>query len=157
MTRTTTPPIPFVAPMRCHRKPRTSARCPAWSRTACSHSDERSRGRTGVAASCGARVARVLYKGRCQVCGLLIENPDGTRYLAHVHHFQPWNGDNSDRLDNVICVCPNHHAMFELGSLRWHEGTLLGWSAGEWSPHALELDSHLTVELREPKETASSA
>jgi hypothetical protein len=99
---------------------------------------------------------KVLYEGHCQVCGVLLQNPDGTRYLAHMHHFEPWNGDSSDRLDNVICVCPNHHAMFELGSLRWHEGTLLAWSSGSWDPRELKLDHHLTVELRAPK-VASTA
>jgi HNH endonuclease len=97
-----------------------------------------------------ASALKVLYEGHCQVCGLLIQNPEGTRYLAHMHHFEPWNGDNSDRLDNVICLCPNHHAMFELGSLRWHEGTLLAWSSGSWNPRVLKVDHHLTVELRAP-------
>jgi hypothetical protein len=64
-----------------------------------------------------------------------------------MHHFQPWNGDNSDQLGNVICVCPNHHAMFELASLRWHEGTLLEWSPNEWTPRPLAVDRHLAVAL----------
>jgi hypothetical protein len=76
----------------------------------------------------------------------LIENPDSTRYLAHTHHFEPWNGDASDRLDNVICVCPNHHAMFELGSLRWDDG-LLEWTHDGWAARSLDLDAHLTVKL----------
>ena len=91
-------------------------------------------------------LVRALYDSRCQVCGVRIESIDAQRSKAQVHHIAPWNGDSSDRLMNVICVCPNHHAMFELGTLRW-DGGLYSWRGGAWVPADLSVDEHLLVPL----------
>ncbi len=50
-----------------------------------------------------------LYAGRCQVC---LYDPRG-RYghrLCHAHHIQWLSRGGEDELDNVVLVCPNHHA-----------------------------------------------
>ncbi len=94
-----------------------------------------------------AALIRALYGSRCQVCGTQIADSAGTRTAAHVHHFTPWDGDRSDRLDNVICVCPNDHARFELGVYLWDSGTLSAWDGAGWTSLALTLDRHLTVTL----------
>jgi HNH endonuclease len=90
---------------------------------------------------------KVLYRGSCQVCGGRIAAPSGDPSAAHVHHFEPWAGDASDRLENVICVCPNHHAMFELKAMIWNGAELSEWTNGEWRSRPLTIDKHLTTKL----------
>jgi hypothetical protein len=90
---------------------------------------------------------RVLYDDRCQVCGERLSSPDDLRSTSQVHHLTPWEGDRSDRLDNVICLCPNDHALFSLGRLRWTDSGLETWQSGEWVIAKLAVDSHLACAL----------
>lgn len=55
------------------------------------------------------------YHYRCQVCGLQIQEALG-RYYIEVHHIRPLGGghDGMDNHSNMLVVCPNHHAMFDL-------------------------------------------
>ena len=67
---------------------------------------------------------KMKYKNKCQVCSYKIaEN------YSDVHHIwpigeKPVGGD--DDFDNMLVLCPNHHAMFDLGlilfdeSEKWH-------------------------------------
>jgi len=57
-----------------------------------------------------------LYNYICQVCGMSIEL-NGIKYAegAHIKPLgRPHNG--SDSLENLLCLCPNHHVMFDLGA-----------------------------------------
>ena len=90
---------------------------------------------------------KALYGGHCQVCGILLKAPASDDRAAHVHHFSPWSGDTSDRLPNVICVCPNHHAMFELKSLKWDGSALSEWQSDRWVTGTLAIDKHLVTKL----------
>jgi putative restriction endonuclease len=57
-----------------------------------------------------------LYNYECQVCGITINTKSG-RYIegAHIKPLgKPHDGD--DNTDNLICLCPNHHVMFDKGS-----------------------------------------
>jgi hypothetical protein len=92
-------------------------------------------------------LVKALYAGRCQVCGETIANVEGTRYAIQIHHLEPWDGDHSDRLDNVICVCPNDHHRFELGLLEWRDGSLYAWTGASWEVGDLACDTHLAVAL----------
>jgi hypothetical protein len=66
-----------------------------------------------------------LYAGRCQVC---LYDPRG-RYghrLCHAHHVQWLSRGGEDVLENMVLVCPNHHAAihrddapFDYASLRF--------------------------------------
>lgn len=60
------------------------------------------------------REVKRLYAFRCQVCGERIETPTGPySESAHVTPLgRPHNGP--DTLDNVLCLCPTHHAAFDL-------------------------------------------
>jgi hypothetical protein len=62
-----------------------------------------------------ARV-KSLYQYRCQVCDLTIILPNGQPY-AEAHHIQPLGSPHIglDVLENVICLCPNHHVEFDYG------------------------------------------
>jgi hypothetical protein len=92
-------------------------------------------------------LVKALYDGECQVCGQRLVDAGGTKSAAQVHHLEPWDGDRSDRLDNVICVCPNDHARFELGLLKWGDGQLHRWGVGGWQVAELAADRHLGVQL----------
>lgn len=58
-----------------------------------------------------------LYDSTCQVCDVPLALPVG-RYaegahlqaLGHPHH-------GPDRVENVLCLCPNHHAQLDYGAL----------------------------------------
>jgi putative restriction endonuclease len=57
-----------------------------------------------------------LYNYECQVCGITILTKSG-RYAegAHIRPLgKPHDGD--DNSDNLICLCPNHHVMFDKGT-----------------------------------------
>jgi putative restriction endonuclease len=57
-----------------------------------------------------------LYNYECQVCSTTILTKSG-RYAegAHIKPLgRPHDGDDS--IDNLICLCPNHHVMFDKGS-----------------------------------------
>lgn len=57
-----------------------------------------------------------LYNYECQICGVILEIKMG-RYAegAHIKPLgKPHDGD--DNTDNIICLCPNHHVLFDKGS-----------------------------------------
>lgn len=62
---------------------------------------------------------KALHRNECQICSLSIELPDGRKY-AEGHHIiplgKPHNGD--DHPSNLIVVCPNHHAMLDMGCIQ---------------------------------------
>ncbi|MEU3570138.1 YDG/SRA domain-containing protein [Kitasatospora sp. NPDC036755] len=53
----------------------------------------------------------------CQVCGERLRTPTGSyAEAAHIRGLgQPHNGP--DVAGNVLCLCPNHHALFDFGTL----------------------------------------
>ena len=60
---------------------------------------------------------KVRHNFECQICGETIELPDGRRY-AEAHHIQPLGGEHGgvDTIENMLCLCPNHHAELDLGA-----------------------------------------
>jgi putative restriction endonuclease len=55
-----------------------------------------------------------IYDYSCQVFGSIIELPSGGRYAegAHIKPLgTPHNGP--DNIQNILCLCPNHHLMFD--------------------------------------------
>jgi predicted restriction endonuclease len=103
-----------------------------------SESDEVLRGATDIPMPAGnpapnrnERIARTLARSRevaervkrvhnyaCQICGIVLEIPGGLRYAetAHIRGLgHPHNGP--DQPDNALCLCPSHHALFDLGGI----------------------------------------
>ncbi len=72
-----------------------------------------------------ARQVKGLYSSRCQLCGATVEIRQGVPY-AEAHHLrpvgQPHNGP--DVMENIICVCPNHHALLDFGAIALDASTL---------------------------------
>jgi hypothetical protein len=85
-----------------------------------------------------------LYGGRCQIC---LYDPVRIygRQVCHAHHIQWLSRGGEDELDNLVLVCPNHHAAihqvdapFDFGDLAFEFGT--GVQARR---EPLELNRHL--------------
>ncbi|MCW6004106.1 HNH endonuclease [Micromonospora sp. CPCC 205371] len=64
-----------------------------------------------------ANAAKRLNDYRCQVCGLRLETPTGPyAEAAHIRALgRPHDGP--DRLSNILCLCPNHHVLFDTGAI----------------------------------------
>jgi hypothetical protein len=60
-----------------------------------------------------------LHRYRCQICGKRIALPDGD-YYAEAHHIRPLGSphDGPDRRENILCLCPNHHAGLDYRCFR---------------------------------------
>lgn len=58
-----------------------------------------------------------LYAGQCQFCGVVLSTPSGNYSEgAHIRGLgKPHNGP--DDVSNVLCLCPNDHALFDSGAI----------------------------------------
>ncbi|WP_407287015.1 YDG/SRA domain-containing protein [Streptomyces sp. BP-8] len=70
------------------------------------------------------RKVKDMYDDACQVCGIrLVVSPDG-KAISQAAHIQalgkPHNGP--DTVGNVLCLCPNCHALFDRGALQLTDG-----------------------------------
>lgn len=76
-----------------------------------------------------SRHVKATHGNRCQVCGIILAAPSGGySEAAHVRplgapHFGP------DTVDNVICLCPNDHVLFDKGAI-WIDDDLCVQPAG---------------------------
>ncbi|MEZ8230694.1 HNH endonuclease [Vibrio splendidus] len=64
-----------------------------------------------------AKDIKELYDYKCQICGMVLTARD-IKYAeaAHIRPVgEPHNGD--DDLSNILCLCPNHHKLFDLGGV----------------------------------------
>ncbi len=54
-----------------------------------------------------------IYDHKCQVCNISINTPNGNIAIgAHIKALgKPHNGP--DTIDNMLCLCPNHHAQYD--------------------------------------------
>ncbi|MDC0764917.1 HNH endonuclease [Brevibacillus sp. AG] len=59
-----------------------------------------------------------LYNNCCQICQERIDLGFG-EYMSHVHHIKPLGSKHQgpDIIENMILLCPNHHSMFDAGSI----------------------------------------
>jgi HNH endonuclease len=58
------------------------------------------------------------YEHSCQVCGAYIF-VSGDKFYCEGHHLKPLGQPHNglDSTSNVLILCPNHHAMFDLGAI----------------------------------------
>src|SRR6266404_5700396 len=73
-----------------------------------------------------ARLLKVKYGFRCQVCNERIEISPA-RYYAEAHHVRPLGGRHKglDEEGNMLVLCPNHHAMFDFGIPKFTSGKII--------------------------------
>jgi len=57
-----------------------------------------------------------IYKYHCQVCDTAIKTKSG--FYAEGAHIKPLGKphDGDDSIANLLCLCPNHHVMFDKGT-----------------------------------------
>ncbi len=81
------------------------------------------------------RSIKVLYDYRCQACGIRLETAAGPYVeAAHIRPLgTPHNGPDS--ADNILCLCPNHHVLFDYGELIIGEDLSLEGEGGRLKLH----------------------
>ncbi len=64
-----------------------------------------------------SKAVKDLYSGACQVCDETLKVPGGT--VAEEAHIRALGGTHAgpDVPENILCLCPNHHSLFEAGGL----------------------------------------
>ncbi len=72
-----------------------------------------------------ARQLKAEHDYRCQICDTTIELPGGLRY-AEAHHVRPLGRphDGPDVRENMVVLCPNHHAMCDYRIIRLSQDML---------------------------------
>jgi 5-methylcytosine-specific restriction protein A len=82
-----------------------------------------------------------LYGGRCQLCLFDPQDRYGVR-LCHGHHVQWLSRGGEDELENMVLLCPNHHAAVHRDDAPFDYGDLaFRFSVGR--TEALQLNHHL--------------
>ena len=64
-----------------------------------------------------ARRIKELYDYGCQMCGTRLEGLAGP--YAEAAHIRPLGAPHNgpDSPDNILCLCPNHHVLFDHGGV----------------------------------------
>lgn len=65
-----------------------------------------------------SREVKKIYQHHCQICDETIAGADGRTYSEGAH-LKPLGRPHigRDSLDNLLCLCPNHHAQLDLGGM----------------------------------------
>ncbi|MBI4340418.1 MAG: HNH endonuclease [Chloroflexi bacterium] len=68
-----------------------------------------------------SRFLKYLYDSHCQVCGFSFPLPRGGIYVE-CHHIRPLGNPHQgpDIENNMLVLCPNHHAMMDYGVIAVH-------------------------------------
>jgi len=53
---------------------------------------------------------KIAYGNKCQICGLFVGEIYGTSVI-HTHHIEYFSISLNNNADNIMVVCPNHHAI----------------------------------------------
>ena len=92
-----------------------------------------------------AQGIKKIYQFECQVCGTAIKTKKGLYAEgAHIKPLgKPHNGDDS--ADNIMCLCPNHHVMYDKGTFAIDDDfNILGEISGSLrvnDEHKINLDN----------------
>jgi 5-methylcytosine-specific restriction protein A len=65
-----------------------------------------------------ARRVKIVHNYCCQICGYTLDLGTGKLY-AESHHIKPLGEKHQgpDTVENIMCVCPNHHALLDYGAI----------------------------------------
>lgn len=65
-----------------------------------------------------ARTIKRWHQYKCQICGERLQLKEG-KYYAESHHIKPlgFPHHGPDIPGNILCVCPNHHALLDYGAI----------------------------------------
>jgi 5-methylcytosine-specific restriction enzyme A len=81
------------------------------------------------------------YAGRCQICGYDPKDRYDHR-LCHGHHVQWLSRGGEDELENMVLVCPNHHAAIHADDASFDYADLTFWF-GNGLHERLTINQHL--------------
>ncbi|WP_266203809.1 YDG/SRA domain-containing protein [Pontibacter kalidii] len=72
-----------------------------------------------------------IYNSHCQVCNVKLYTSAG--FYAEAAHIKPLGKPHNgpDTLDNLLCLCPNHHVMFDFGGFTINDDFSLTGLEGE--------------------------
>ena len=87
-----------------------------------------------------SREIKQRYDYRCQVCNVRLEGEGGPyAEAAHIMPLgRPHNGPDID--SNLLCLCPNHHALFDLGGFTINDDLTVGQVVGRVEEKPSQLD-----------------
>ncbi|MGB2567455.1 HNH endonuclease [Micromonospora citrea] len=82
-----------------------------------------------IRSSAVAQEVKRLHGHRCQVCGTRLATRSGFySEAAHIKGLgRPHEG--LDRIDNVLCLCPNHHVQFDAFAIFIDSNLVVRWAA----------------------------
>jgi putative restriction endonuclease len=82
-----------------------------------------------------ARKVKALHDYSCQMCRTRLECPAGP--YAEAAHIRPLGTphDGPDTTDNILCLCPNHHVLFDNGAVSVAKDLALIGDSGSLSIH----------------------
>lgn len=82
-----------------------------------------------------SRRIKVLHNYRCQMCGTRLECLAGP--YAEAAHIRPLGAPHNgpDTVDNILCLCPNHHVLFDNGAVSIADDLSLIGEAGGLTVH----------------------
>jgi putative restriction endonuclease len=87
------------------------------------------------------RKIKKLYNSKCQVCNLQITTEAGL--YAEAAHIKPVGTPHNgpDMIENLLCLCPNHHLMFDRGVFYISADMNLNGIKGKLNVHAKHIIS----------------
>lgn len=90
---------------------------------------------------------KFIHGYKCQICGVALQVSEHKLY-AEAHHIRPLGNDHqgADVVENIMCVCPNHHALLDLGALRIELSRLRSVEGHDINPEYV--DYHNTIICR---------
>jgi putative restriction endonuclease len=64
-----------------------------------------------------SRRVKEIHNFRCQICGVVLGSSAGP--YAEAAHIRPLGEPHRgpDIIENILCLCPNHHVLFDLGAI----------------------------------------
>jgi putative restriction endonuclease len=82
-----------------------------------------------------ARRIKELYNFECQMCGTRLEGLAGP--YAEAAHIRPLGAPHNgpDTANNILCLCPNHHVLFDHGGVAVAEDLSLIGAQGRLTVH----------------------
>jgi hypothetical protein len=86
-----------------------------------------------------ARRLKAMHGNRCQLCGAVLAGLDGWRY-SEAHHVRPLGSPHNgpDTSENIVILCPNHHAMCDYGAILLDSAQLTHIPGHTIGPHFIE-------------------
>jgi hypothetical protein len=89
---------------------------------------------------------KALHRSKCQICGTSISLQNGSKY-SEAHHIIPLGAPHKgpDIPSNIIVVCPNHHAMLDLGCMDLAQSEISLVEGHTISPQSIDYHNSVIV------------